>query len=241
MSAPAVHIPSPRRPLGAVPATPSVPAPRAGGTGRADRVEGRHRRREDHVDLAAPRRERPRSTSPQAPGIPAPRPASPGSSAGRPGPAPQHPAVPAPRPAGGSVPAPRRTGTTARQLGDTPARGPVAVPAQAGPAGVAQPAAAAGARRRTTGTPAPTGTVPHGVRPDSAQPRPHAVGADRDGAGRGRTGRPSAVARTLDVLGRVGSITTIAAMLVLSAALAGLADGTPPSGAAAEVAVTTLR
>ncbi|MER5671264.1 hypothetical protein [Pseudonocardia alni] len=239
MSAPAVHIPSPRRPLGAAPATPSVPAPRAGGTGRADRVEGRHRRREDHVDLPAPRRERPRSTSPQAPGIPAPRPASPGSSAGRPGPAAQHPAVPAPRPAGGSVPAPRRTGTTARPLGDTPARGPVAVPAQAGPAGVAQPAAAAGAQRRTTGTPAPTGTVPHGVRPGSGQP--HAVGADREGAVRGRTGGPSAVARTLDVLGRVGSITTIAAMLVLSAALAGLADGTPPSGAAAEVAVTTLR
>ncbi|OLL97708.1 hypothetical protein Ae406Ps2_4575c [Pseudonocardia sp. Ae406_Ps2] len=30
-------------------------------------------------------------------------------------------------------------------------------------------------------------------------------------------------------------------MLVLSAALAGLADDTPPTGAAAEVAVTTLR
>lgn len=163
MSAPAVHIPSPRRPLGAVPVSPSVPAPRAGGTGRADRVEGRHRRREDHVDLPAPRRERPRSTSPLAPGIPAPRPASPGSSASRPGPAAQRPTVPAPRPAGGSGQEPRRTGG------------------------------------------------------------------------------PSAVARTLDVLGRVGSITTIAAMLVLSAALAGLADGTPPSGAAAEVAVTTLR
>lgn len=189
MSAPAVHIPSPRRPLGAVPLSPSVPAPRAGGTGRADRVEGRHRRREDHVDLPAPRRERPRSTSPLAPGIPAPRPASPGSSASRPGPAAQHRTVPAPRPAGGSVPEPRRTGTPARPLGGTPARGPVA--------------------------------------------------PDRDGAG--RTGGPSAVARTLDVLGRVGSITTIAAMLVLSAALAGLADGTPPSGAAAEVAVTTLR
>ncbi|WP_224401402.1 hypothetical protein [Pseudonocardia sp. ICBG1034] len=189
MSAPAVHIPSPRRPLGAVPVSPSVPAPRAGGTGRADRVEGRHRRREDHVDLPAPRRERPRSTSPLAPGIPAPRPASPGSSASRPGPAAQRPTVPAPRPAGGSGQEPRRTGTPARPLGGTPARGPV---------------------------------VP-----------------DRDGAG--RTGGPSTVARTLDVLGRVGSITTIAAMLVLSAALAGLADGTPPSGAAAEVAVTTLR
>ncbi|GAA4990451.1 hypothetical protein GCM10025792_43770 [Pseudonocardia tropica] len=138
MSAPAVHIPSPRRPPGAVPATPPVPAPRAGGTGRADRVEGRHRRREDHVDLPAPRRERPRSTSPQAPGIPAPRPASPGSSASRP---------------------PRRTGTPARPLGDTPA---------------------------------PTGTVRHGVRPGSVQPRPHAgaVGTDRDGAGRGRAGGP---------------------------------------------------
>ncbi|MCO7196717.1 hypothetical protein [Pseudonocardia sp. McavD-2-B] len=173
MSAPAVHIPSPRRPLGAVPLSPSVPAPRAGGTGRADRVEGRHRRREDHVDLPAPRRERPRSTSPLTPGIPAPRPASPGSSASRPGAAPQH--------------------------------------------------STAGARGHTTETPA-TGTAPRGVR-----------------TGAVRTGGPSAVARTLDVLGRVGSITTIAAMLVLSAALAGLADGTPPSGAAAEVAVATLR
>lgn len=211
MSAPAVRIPSPRRPLGAVPATPSVPAPRVGGAVPTDRVEGRHRRREDHVDLPAPRQERPRSTSPQAPGVPAPRPASPGSSAGRAGAAQEHRATQqqratqqyrtTPAPARRPAPAPRPAGTTAL------------------PAGSPVPAA-------RTGTP----DRPHGV-----------VVAAQAAAGHGRADGPSPVARTLDVLGRVGSITTIAAMLVLSAALAGLADGTPPSGAAAEVAVTTLR
>lgn len=176
-----------------------------------DRVEGRHRRREDHVDLPAPRRERPRSTSPQAPGVPAPRPASPGSSAGRAGAAQEHRATQqqratqqyrtTPAPARRPAPAPRPAGTTA-----LPAGSPVPAP--------------------RTGTP----DRPHGV-----------VVAARAAAGHGRADRPSPVARTLDVLGRVGSITTIAAMLVLSAALAGLADGTPPTGAAAEVAVTTLR
>lgn len=205
MSAPAVRIPSPRRPLGAVPATPSVPAPRVGGAVPTDRVEGRHRRREDHVDLPAPRRERPRSTSPQAPGVPAPRPASPGSSAGRAGAAQQHRTTQqqrtTPAPARRPAPAPSPAGTTA-----LPAGSPVPAP--------------------RTGTP----DRPHGV-----------VVAAQAAAGHGRADGPSPVARTLDVLGRVGSITTIAAMLVLSAALAGLADGTPPSGAAAEVAVTTLR
>ncbi len=110
------------------------------------------------------------------------------------------------------------------------------VGAASGPGGAAphRPRTASGRRlrpgARRTGTPA---------RPLGGTPARGPVARDRDGAG--RVGGPSAVARTLDVLGRVGSITTIAAMLVLSAALAGLADGTPPSGAAAEVAVTTLR
>ncbi|MEQ3550506.1 hypothetical protein WIS52_08490 [Pseudonocardia nematodicida] len=38
---------------------------------------------------------------------------------------------------------------------------------------------------------------------------------------------------------RAGSLTTLAAMLVLAAAVAGLADGNPPAGDAAEVAVTS--
>ncbi|WP_145981222.1 hypothetical protein [Pseudonocardia sp. HH130629-09] len=203
MSAPAVRIPSPRRPLGALPATPSVPAPRVGGAVPTERVEGRHRRREDHVDLPAPRRERPRSTSPQAPGVPAPRPAS----AGRAGAAQEHRATQQQRaqqyraiPSQAQRPAPRPAGTPALP----------------------------------TGSPVP---APHTGTPD----RPHGVVAAQGAAGHGRADGPSPVARTLDVLGRVGSITTIAAMLVLSAALAGLADGTPPTGAAAEVAVTTLR
>lgn len=211
MSAPAVRIPSPRRPLGAVPATPSVPAPRVGGAVPTDRVEGRHRRREDHVDLPAPRRERPRSTSPQAPGVPAPRPVSPGSSAGRAGAAQEHRATQ------------QQRATQQYRTTPAPARRPAPAPSPAGttalPAGNPVPAA-------RTGTP----DRPHGV-----------VVAAQAAAGHGRADGPSPVARTLDVLGRVGSITTIAAMLVLSAALAGLADGTPPSGAAAEVAVTTLR
>lgn len=211
MSAPAVRIPSPRRPLGAVPATPSVPAPRVGGAVPTDRVEGRHRRREDHVDLPAPRRERPRSTSPQAPGVPAPRPASPGSSAGRAGAAQQH--------------------RTTQQQRATQQYRTTSAPAQ-------RPAP------RPAGTPAlPTGSPVPAPRTGTGTPgRPHGVVVAAQGAaGDGRADGPSPVARTLDVLGRVGSITTIAAMLVLSAALAGLADGTPPTGAAAEVAVTTLR
>ncbi|MBN9754454.1 hypothetical protein DMP14_03155 [Pseudonocardia sp. Ae707_Ps2] len=208
MSAPAVRIPSPRRPLGAVPATPSVPAPRVGGAVPTDRVEGRHRRREDHVDLPAPRRERPRSTSPQAPGVPAPRPAS----AGRAGAAQQHRTTQ------------QQRATQQYRTTSAPAQRPAPAPAP-------RPA---GTPTLPTGSPVP---APRTGTPD----RPHGVVAAQAAAGDGRADGPSPVARTLDVLGRVGSITTIAAMLVLSAALAGLADDTPPTGAAAEVAVTTLR
>lgn len=45
----------------------------------------------------------------------------------------------------------------------------------------------------------------------------------------------------LRLAGRVGSLTTLAAMLVLSAAVTGLLDGVAPTGPAAQVATTTLR
>lgn len=50
---------------------------------------------------------------------------------------------------------------------------------------------------------------------------------------------PSA-AQTFTVLARAGSLTTLAAMVVLAAAVAGLADGNPPTGPAAEIAVSSL-
>lgn len=50
---------------------------------------------------------------------------------------------------------------------------------------------------------------------------------------------PSA-AQTFTVLARAGSLTTLAAMVVLAAALAGLADGNPPTGPAAEIAASSL-
>lgn len=46
--------------------------------------------------------------------------------------------------------------------------------------------------------------------------------------------------RTLTVLGRAGSVTTLAALLVLSAALTGQLDGVAPTGPAADVITSTL-
>lgn len=45
----------------------------------------------------------------------------------------------------------------------------------------------------------------------------------------------------LRLAGRVGSLSTLAAMLVLSAAVTGLLDGVEPTGPAAQVATSTLR
>ncbi|MDN5915826.1 MAG: hypothetical protein L0I76_12060 [Pseudonocardia sp.] len=47
--------------------------------------------------------------------------------------------------------------------------------------------------------------------------------------------------KVLLVAGRAGSLTTLAALLVMSAAFAGAVDGTEPTGPAAQVATTTLR
>lgn len=43
------------------------------------------------------------------------------------------------------------------------------------------------------------------------------------------------------VAGRAGSLATLAALLVVSAAVAGVFDGSAPTGPAAQVATTTLR
>lgn len=51
----------------------------------------------------------------------------------------------------------------------------------------------------------------------------------------------SAGAKVLLVAGRAGSLTTLAALLVMSAAVAGALDGSEPTGPAAQVATTTLR
>ena len=50
----------------------------------------------------------------------------------------------------------------------------------------------------------------------------------------------SPAAQTFTVLARAGSLTTLAAMVVLASAVAGLVDGTPPTGSAADAAVSGL-
>jgi hypothetical protein len=51
----------------------------------------------------------------------------------------------------------------------------------------------------------------------------------------------SPAARTFTVLARAGSLTTLAAMVVLAAAVAGLADGEPPADGTGEAAVSSPR
>ncbi|RZT88444.1 hypothetical protein EV383_5386 [Pseudonocardia sediminis] len=53
--------------------------------------------------------------------------------------------------------------------------------------------------------------------------------------------RLSRTDRALLIAGRAGSVTTLAALLVMSAAFAGVFDGSVPTGPAAQVATTTLR
>ncbi|MFP5019757.1 hypothetical protein [Pseudonocardia phyllosphaerae] len=48
------------------------------------------------------------------------------------------------------------------------------------------------------------------------------------------------VDRAFQVVARVGSVTTLAAMLVLATAVAGLTDGHPPTGEAAQLSIATL-
>ena len=99
-------------------------------------------------------------------------------------------------------------------------------------------------RPATTGSPAarpvPPRTLPPAV-PAAAAPATRGP-AHRSAAGRHRDAGPAfpAAARTLTVLARAGSLTTLAAMVVLAAAVAGLADGTPPTGAAAEISTDGL-
>jgi len=52
--------------------------------------------------------------------------------------------------------------------------------------------------------------------------------------------RRSALTVAVDVVGRAGSIVTLAAALVVGGAVGGLADGTTPSGTAGAISHTTL-
>lgn len=98
--------------------------------------------------------------------------------------------------------------------------------------GVPAPGRIPAPRSAATGSPA----APAAAAPATRGP------AHRPAAGRHRDAAPAfpAAARTLTVLARAGSLTTLAAMVVLAAAVAGLADGTPPTGAAAEISTDGL-
>lgn len=82
------------------------------------------------------------------------------------------------------------------------------------------------------------GALPQALPSASPVPAPRSAPEPRHRAGGpARHGRPvSPVARTFTVLARAGSLTTLAAMVVLAAALAGLADGEPPAPGAAGTA-----
>ncbi|BBG04694.1 MULTISPECIES: hypothetical protein [Pseudonocardia] len=148
------------------------------------------------------------------------------------------------------VPAPRHGGADRSPAADTrrlpaprsatPVRQPVERPGTRG-ADRQRPAG------RGAGTPPPpaqrSGTPPPPARRSTTPPPPaqgSAAPAAGDRAGRHRVTGGTA-ARVFTVLARLGSLTTLAAMVVLAAAVAGLADGDPPTGPAAEVAGSTLR
>lgn len=140
------------------------------------------------------------------------------------------------------IPSPRRPLGEPGPTGSTgSSRGPAAIPAPRS----ATPAAAVPQPRR----PLPQRRDDRGpatAQPATAQPATAESATVRPAAGRHRAvpgvrGRAvSPTARAFVAVARAGSLTTLAAMLVLAAAVAGLADGTAPTGQAAEIASTTL-
>ncbi|MBC3189668.1 hypothetical protein H7X46_01130 [Pseudonocardia sp. C8] len=95
------------------------------------------------------------------------------------------------------------------------------------------------------GASVPTPRVTTEGRHRMAPPRSDEPGsAGRPAAAAGRHRRPAPpctpFTRTFTVLARAGSLTTLAAMAVLATAVAGLADGTAPTGAAAGVGISSL-
>jgi len=100
------------------------------------------------------------------------------------------------------------------------------------PAGTAVPAP----RAAVPQIPAQRGPV------DRAPAAPgHRAGRHRvvaTGRGAARSARPAELVR---LAARAGSVVTLAAMLVMAAAAAGLSDGVAPTGDAAKVATATLR
>ncbi|MBP2365743.1 hypothetical protein [Pseudonocardia parietis] len=96
--------------------------------------------------------------------------------------------------------------------------------------GVPAPRVTPGDRHRDGGYRAPEHRPVHGPPRAGSAPGRH----------RGAPQPFPSAARTFTVLARAGSLTSLAAMVVLAAAVAGLADGNPPTGAAADVAVSSL-
>lgn len=131
------------------------------------------------------------------------------------------------------------------------------IPVPALPRPVAAPPAAGtarpGAEVRPVHIPAPRPpsdrVVRAEARPEISIPQPRVPSDLARPAGPGRaagSGRHRAVgtsrgATVLLVAGRLGSLATLAALLVVSAAVAGVVDGSAPTGPAAQVATTTLR
>ncbi|MFP5069825.1 hypothetical protein ACLFMI_09190 [Pseudonocardia nantongensis] len=152
------------------------------------------------------------------------------------------------------IPSPRHpVGSAATAARGTHSAG-IAVPAPRAPQNpadgaahrLAVPAPRPASPRATAAGPAgPPGPGRNDTRPPAhpAAAGRHRAGARRSldvpGAGvRGAAVSPSG--RAFLAVARAGSLTTLAAMVVLAAAVAGLADGAVPTGPAAEV-TTTLR
>ncbi|NMI00956.1 hypothetical protein [Pseudonocardia acidicola] len=76
--------------------------------------------------------------------------------------------------------------------------------------------------------------APHSV---SRPPEPAAADVGRY---RVATPRRARLGTAIDIVGRLGSLVTLAALLVVAGAIGGLADGTPLTGAAGALQTATL-
>ncbi|WP_156819543.1 hypothetical protein [Pseudonocardia sp. HH130630-07] len=141
------------------------------------------------------------------------------------------------------IPSPRRPVDSAVSVP------PVAAPAAPVVTGSLVPAPRTAPDGTTSGSGRPAAPR-HALRPQPTVPAPRAGAPEPGGVPRGVPGRhrgpagPTPLARSFAVLARAGSLTTLAAMVVLAAAVVGLADGSAPAGdgtGASEAAVSDER
>lgn len=151
--------------------------------------------------------------------------------------------IPSPRrPVGSTTTAPHGTSRDSVSRAHA-SRGDIAVPAPR----AQQDSADGGAHRLTVPAPRPASprasTTGQARSDDRPSDRLAAAGRHRAGALGGAPVRGAGMspsARAFLAVARAGSLTTLAAMVVLAAAVAGLADGAVPTGPAAGITATTL-